>query len=61
MIQDIDKIVTQLDRLYWSDSEQYNQYCDNLKSCGYKIFRNNKGQHIVRNGALDFLDNMFKQ
>lgn len=59
MIQDTEKIVTQLDRLYWSDSHQYNQYCNNLKSYGYRIFRNSEGKHIVKNDVMDFFGNLF--
>lgn len=61
MIQDTEKIVTQLDRLYWSDSYKYKQFCDNLKSCGYRIFRNKEGKHIIKCDVLDFLSGLFNQ
>ena len=59
MIQDMEKIVAQLDRLYWPDIYRYNQYCDNLKSYGYRIFRNSKGKHMVKSDVADFLGNLF--
>ena len=47
----IDSISQELDRLYQFEISEYISRCDELKRSGYKIYRNDSGQHkVVLNG-----------
>lgn len=41
------EIIDRLDRLYWIDMQGYIEYLNKIKQVGYKVYRNNKGQHKV--------------
>lgn len=43
----IDSVSQELDRLYQFEINQYITRCDELKKSGYKIYRNDNGQHKV--------------
>jgi len=43
----VDAIVLELNRLYICDKDKYKTECDDWKSKGYRIFRDNKGRHKV--------------
>ncbi len=46
-----DSIEQELDRLYEFEISRYIERCDELKKAGYRIFRNESGQHkVVGNG-----------
>ena len=44
---DTQEIIDRLDRLYWTDMQGYIEYLNKIKKAGYKVYRNNKGQHKV--------------
>ena len=43
----LDSLAQELDRLYEFEISEYIARCDELKSSGYKIFRNSAGLHKV--------------
>ena len=43
-----ERIESDLDRLYWSDSERYQEHLETIKGIGYKVLRNSKGQHKIQ-------------
>ena len=43
----LDSISQELDRLYQFEISEYISRCDELKKSGYRIFRNDSGQHKV--------------
>ena len=43
----VDAIVLELNRLYICDKDKYKTECDDWKSKGYRIFRDNKGRHKI--------------
>ena len=40
-------IEQELNRLYITDKDKYNEECDDWKSKGYKIYRDTKGRHMI--------------
>lgn len=45
---DNEAIIEKLDKLYWTDPSAYLNYVSNLKESGYKVYRNDKGEHKVK-------------
>ena len=46
-----DSLAQELDRLYEFEIEKYIERCNELKKSGYRVFRNESGQHkVVGNG-----------
>lgn len=43
----VQTIIDELNRLYAFDIDKYLKECDDLKRMGYKIYRNDSGQHKV--------------
>jgi hypothetical protein len=37
-----------LDKLYWTDSIGYLRLLEDIKSKGYKVLRNSKGEHRIK-------------
>lgn len=46
-MRNLDSISQELDRLYQFEISEYISRCDQLKKSGYRIFRNDSGQHKV--------------
>jgi len=43
----VQSIIDELNRLYTFDIDKYLKECNDLKRIGYKIYRNDSGQHKV--------------
>ena len=52
-------IADELNRLYRSDGVNYMKYVHNLKSSGYKIYKNSENMHIVKGGVPDVFSSLF--
>ena len=44
----IDQLRYDLNRLYQTDTNQYSEYLNMIKGLGYKVFRNDEGNHKIQ-------------
>ena len=51
-----EEIVQRLNHLYMTNADEYKKQVETLKGVGYRIFRNDKGQHKV-----DYNNNYFNE
>lgn len=54
-----DKLVEELNRLYFSDPERYIERLTSIKDAGYKVFRNSAGKHKVTFDIYDSFSGIF--
>ncbi len=47
LLFDNQKIKEELDKLYWTDIEYYSYRVQKVKDAGFRVFRNNKGEHKI--------------
>lgn len=52
----IQEIVDKLNKLYWTNPQDYMEYLQRIKAAGYKVYRNSKGKHKVEGGFMDMFN-----